>query len=112
MVKNKEGELPDEADLKDFDITSVSCNGQYVIIHKNYNSRSLIFRLSDGVKVGESTYTTPAEKFKSTYDYTNNIVYNISLETSQPVIESIQITNFKKANVSSGFAKDFMDSRI
>ena len=80
LVKTKEGELPTESDLRDFDIQSVSCNGQYVIIHKSHINKSFIFRLSDGLLIGEYYFEVPQDSFRSTYDYANNIIYNISLD--------------------------------
>ncbi|CDW82480.1 hect e3 ubiquitin [Stylonychia lemnae] len=116
LFRNQEGEPINKEDF-DFDTLnngqiSIFCNGSYVILHNGCHKESFIFRLSDGQKIGQTSYPCYNEKFRAAYDYTNNIVYTLSTEIDEPEIRSFSIPNFKKAGVIQGFAKAYMSDRI
>lgn len=46
------------------------------------------------------------------YDYQNNLFYSFKHSTPEAKLEAFTISNFKKGDASSGFAKDFLGKRV
>ncbi len=49
---------------------------------------------------------------KIVYDFHNNLFYSFKFGTPETKLEAYSITNFKKGEISSGFAKEYLQKRI
>ena len=96
--------------LKD---SSFATNGQALVIQSS--KKIYFFDLKTGVrsqKAKTSENNVNHDDCRSVYDFANNLFYSFKYGTSETKLEVFTLANFKKAGITSGFAKEFLQKRM
>ena len=91
--------------------SSFATNGQVLLIQTN--DTQFFFDLKSGIRIAKTKITEEEQKdCRISYDFNNNAFYSFKYANANTRLEVFTITNFKKAGVSFGFAKEFLGKRL
>ena len=91
--------------------SSFATNGQVLLIQTN--DAQFYFDLKSGVRISKHNITNEEHKdCRISYDFNNNAFYSFKYSNANTRLEVFTITNFKKAGVSFGFAKEHLGKRL